>query len=119
MPAFTIAAACRYALTGVEAAMASGSQKWKGNWADFVMAATATRTAMVAVKAESVCQMLSAKITPSEVDPVRAHMSATAASSAKPPAAVTINERSAGRVARGPSRAMRKNEQIVVASQKA
>ena len=36
MPAFTIAAACRYALTGVGAAMAAGSQKWNGMSADLV-----------------------------------------------------------------------------------
>ncbi len=34
MPAFTMAAACRYALTGVGAAIAAGSQKWKGTRAD-------------------------------------------------------------------------------------
>ena len=44
MPAFTIAAACRYALTGVGAAMAPGSQKWKGKIADLLSAPTSRRT---------------------------------------------------------------------------
>ena len=35
-PAFTIVAECRYADTGVGAAIACGSQKWKGNCADLV-----------------------------------------------------------------------------------
>lgn len=48
MPALTIEAACRYALTGVGAAIAPGSQKWKGICADFVRAPTRTsRTAVV------------------------------------------------------------------------
>jgi hypothetical protein len=34
----TIVAECRYALTGVGAAIAAGSQAWKGNCADFVNA---------------------------------------------------------------------------------
>ena len=38
-PAFTIVAECRYALTGVGACIAFGSQKWKGNCADLVNAA--------------------------------------------------------------------------------
>src|SRR5690606_41264819 len=38
-PAFTIAAECRYALTGVGAAIALGSPNWKGNCADLVKAA--------------------------------------------------------------------------------
>ena len=39
-PALTIEAACRYALTGVGAAIAAGSQGWKGSCADFVSAPT-------------------------------------------------------------------------------
>ena len=38
MPALTIAAACRYALTGVGAAIAPGSQKWNGKMADLLNA---------------------------------------------------------------------------------
>jgi hypothetical protein len=45
-PAFTIVAECRYALTGVGASIAFGSQKWNGTWADFVNAASRTRPAM-------------------------------------------------------------------------
>ena len=44
MPALTIAAACRYALTGVGAAMAPGSQKWKGKIADLLSAPTSSST---------------------------------------------------------------------------
>ena len=44
MPALTIAAACRYALTGVGAAMAPGSQKWNGTMADLVSAPISSRT---------------------------------------------------------------------------
>src|SRR6185437_925678 len=43
-PALTIAAACRYALTGVGAAIAPGSQKCIGTIADFDSAPTSTRT---------------------------------------------------------------------------
>src|SRR5687768_7288979 len=45
-PAFTIVAECRYALTGVGASIAFGSQKWNGTWADLVNAASSTRPAM-------------------------------------------------------------------------
>ena len=37
-----MAAACRYADTGVGAAMAAGSQKWNGAWADLVRAPIST-----------------------------------------------------------------------------
>jgi hypothetical protein len=46
MPAFTIVAECRYALTGVGAAMALGSQKWNGTCADLVKAPASTSTRM-------------------------------------------------------------------------
>ena len=36
-------AECSYALTGLGAAIAPGSQKWKGNWADLVKAPRSTR----------------------------------------------------------------------------
>ena len=45
-PAFTIVAEWRYALTGVGASIAFGSQKWNGTWADFVNAASRTKPAM-------------------------------------------------------------------------
>ncbi len=44
-PAFTIVAECRYAVTGVGAAIAPGNQNWNGNCADFDIAPTRTRTA--------------------------------------------------------------------------
>ena len=43
MPAFTIVAEWRKALAGVGAAMAPGSQKWKGNCADLVKAPSRIR----------------------------------------------------------------------------
>ena len=43
-PALTIAAACRYALTGVGAAIAPGSQKCSGTMADFASAPTRIST---------------------------------------------------------------------------
>src|SRR5687767_5235937 len=42
-PALTIVAECRYALTGVGACIAFGSQKWNGNCADLVKAASRIR----------------------------------------------------------------------------
>lgn len=42
IPAFTIVAEWRKALAGVGAAIAPGSQAWKGTWADFVIAPTRT-----------------------------------------------------------------------------
>ena len=50
MPAFTIAAACRYALTGVGAAIAPGSQKWNGKIADLLSAPTRSRTIAVSMR---------------------------------------------------------------------
>ena len=44
MPALTIAAACRYALTGVGAAIAPGSQKWNGTMADLLSAPISSST---------------------------------------------------------------------------
>ncbi len=41
-PAFTMVAEWRYALTGVGAAMAWGSQKWNGTCADLVNAPSST-----------------------------------------------------------------------------
>jgi hypothetical protein len=46
-PAFTIVAECRYALTGVGAAMAVGNQKCKGNCADVAPAPTNTRPTII------------------------------------------------------------------------
>src|SRR6476661_9616655 len=53
MPALTIAAAWRYALTGVGAAMAPGSQKWNGTSADFDRAPTSRSTTAVTVTTSS------------------------------------------------------------------
>src|SRR6476620_5915835 len=45
-PALTIVAEWRYALTGVGASIAFGSQKWNGTWADLVNAARRIDPAM-------------------------------------------------------------------------
>ncbi len=44
-------AECRYADTGVGAAIAWGSQKWKGNCADLVNAPSSTSTSATGYKA--------------------------------------------------------------------
>src|SRR5699024_12595492 len=44
IPAFTIVAECKYALTGVGASIASGNQMWKGNWADLLKAPSKIKT---------------------------------------------------------------------------
>ncbi len=95
IPALTTAAACRYALTGVAAAIASGSQKWNGNWADLVNAATATATAIAAVKPGSVDHTSCARASEMEVVSVRNHMATSAPSSTRPPTTVTVRVRSA------------------------
>jgi hypothetical protein len=48
-----MAAACRYALTGVGAAIAPGSQKWKGTKADFDSAPTSSSRTATTTSGES------------------------------------------------------------------
>ena len=117
MPALTTAAACRYALTGVMAAMASGSQKWNGNWADLVNAATATATAIAAVNPESVAHTSWPRICEIEVVPVRSHIATTAASRTSPPTNVSTSVRSADEYAFRPELAMSANDASDVSSQ--
>ncbi len=69
-------------------------------------------------KAGSSVQAECSRITLSRVVPVVTHIRTTAVSSARPPAAVRISVRTAGRLADNPDLPMRKNEQIVVISQK-
>ena len=92
MPAFTIVAECRYALTGVGAAIAPGSQKWNGNCADFVNAPTSTRTAatVAVVPAGG-----SAANSANELVPASTWNSATPARRHRPPPPVTTRARNA------------------------
>ena len=117
MPAFTTAAACRYALTGVMAAIASGSQKWNGNWADLVKAASATSTAIAAVNFGSVDHTLWTRAPEIEVAPVRSQIATTAASRARPPRNVTTSVRNAEEYALRPEFAMSANDASDVSSQ--
>ena len=117
IPALTTAAACRYALTGVMAAIASGSQKWNGNCADLVNAATATQTAIAAVNPGSVDHTLWTRAPEIEVAPVRSQMATTAASNASPPTKVTARVRSADEYALRPELAMSANDASDVSSQ--
>ena len=92
-PAFTTAAACRKAETGVAAAIASGSQKWKGNCAALVKPETATRMATVVVRLGFSCQMSAASTSVRRVEPVLIDATANAANSVNPPKNVRISVR--------------------------
>ena len=59
-PAFTIAAECRNADTGVGAAIAPGSQKWNGAIADLVSAPRTSSTTAVAIAGACSCSYVSA-----------------------------------------------------------
>ena len=92
MPALTIAAACRYALTGVGAAMAAGSQKWNGKIADFEIAPASTSiTAVVASGPAGASAMITARL----VDPTSTDSSTSPTSIASPPRVVTSSACSA------------------------
>ena len=116
MPALTIAAACRYAETGVMATIESGSHAWNGNWADLVNTAPA-RSSATGMANPGWAQESETRTSVMRVVPVPTHMTTTAARRLRPPAAVTRRVRIAGSRASLPDRAMRKNEQRVVASQ--
>src|SRR6476660_4087206 len=87
MPAFTIVAACRYALAGVGAAMAPGSQNWNGMIADLLIPPTIIITMAVVIRGPdggfaNMSEMVKVRaVTPSITAPI---------SSTKPPAVVTI-----------------------------
>ncbi len=93
-PAFTMAAACRYADTGVGAAMAAGSQKWKGAWADFVRAPISTRATATSSSPRSPASAMragAASRTPEiRQDPAKWASMIRPASMARPPNVVTI-----------------------------
>ena len=90
---------------------------WKGNCADLVIAANATKTAIVALKPWSSDHTPLASASLSTVVPVRVTINTTANSRESPPMAVTNSVRTAGAPARSPDRLMRKNEHKVVSSQ--
>ena len=92
MPAFTIVAEWRYALTGVGAAMAPGSQTWNGTWADLVAAAMiSSTTASVAAAPEG------GDISLRRTVPVWSTRTSRPASRTRPPAAVMSSARRAAR----------------------
>ncbi|GAA1972936.1 hypothetical protein GCM10009718_06050 [Isoptericola halotolerans] len=76
--------------------MASGSHAWNGNCADFVNAATATRTAITAANVGSWDHTGSSRMALSWVVPVRTEVAMTAPSRHSPPPTVTRNVRTAG-----------------------
>src|SRR5699024_8899078 len=98
-------------------AMASGSQKWKGNWADLVNAATATSTATVTVKPVSVAHTSWPSASEIDVVPVRSHTATTAASSTRPPTKVRRSVRRAAGYAGRPEMAMSGDDAGDVSSQ--
>src|SRR5690606_18075990 len=117
MPALTMVAACRYALTGVMATIAPGSQEWNGSCADLVNAASATRTATGTANPESEISSGWATIVSRSEVPVATMMRTTATSNPTPPPAVTSSARLAGAAECGPVPPMRKKDEIAVSSQ--
>ena len=91
-PALTTAAACRKADTGVAAAMASGSQKWKGNCAALVNAENAINIATTTVTRLSP-HTSEARIASRRVVPVCTAATARPASRVRPPKKVRIRVR--------------------------
>ena len=87
MPAFTIAAACRYALTGVGAAIAPGSQKWNGTIADLLTAPI--RTSTIATSTKMPLDGGCATRSESRYEPVRSPSMMMPTSIASPPKVVT------------------------------
>src|SRR6478609_10517956 len=88
MPAFTMVAACRYALAGVGAAIAPGSQNWNGMIADLLIPPTIISTIEVVINgpdggfARIADKVKVPAVTPSMTTPI---------SITKPPAVVTIS----------------------------
>ena len=89
-PAFTMVAECRYALTGVGAAMAWGNQKWNGNWALLVKAPSSTRHRISGYNSLPRIRSPLASTSVSENDPTTSPINNTPASSARPPMPVTV-----------------------------
>ena len=113
-PAFTMVAECRYALTGVGAAIAPGSHTWNGACADFVAAAIRMSTA-AAVAVEPVIGVISLRT----AVPAASTYSTNPARSARPPPAVMTSARRAAVRATGSVflKPTSRNEVIEVSSQ--
>src|SRR6476660_7661522 len=94
MPAFTIVAACRYALAGVGAAIAPGNQNWNGMIADLLIPPTIISTIEVVINGPDggsarICEIVNVPaVTPSMTAPI---------SITSPPAVVTISACDAAR----------------------
>src|SRR5699024_7002906 len=119
MPALTMAAECRYAETGVGAAMAPGSQKWNGILADFDSAPAKIKhraTVTYGVFAQPSYAVMSLKCH----TPVWRPKMMMPTNIAKPPAAVTISACVAERreEARSPEYATSRKDSTEVISQK-
>ena len=84
-------AECRYALTGVGACIAFGSQKWKGNCADLVNAASRTSPTIGPYIAWPPMAVPFASNVDRLTLPPACQSITAAASSARPPAPVTSN----------------------------
>src|SRR5664279_277304 len=88
MPALTMVAACRYALAGVGAAIAPGSQNWNGMIADLLIPPTIINTIAVVINGpDGGLAMISDRVNVPAVTPSKT----TPTSIASPPAVVTIS----------------------------
>ncbi len=119
-PAFTMVAECRYALTGVGAAIAFGSQKWNGNWADFVAApARINQKIAPAIGLDWTSAALFNQTCMDQL-PVICESMIKPASMARPPPPVTSSACQAAALADGCScsNPIKRNEEILVNSQK-
>ncbi|MNZ65842.1 hypothetical protein D3C78_840430 [compost metagenome] len=118
-PALTMVAECRYAETGVGAAMAWGSQKWNGNCADLVNTPSSTRHSATGNNALPCSRSRAASTSVSSKLPTVWPISRMPASSARPPPPVTASDM------RAPLRAserwfqkpIRRNDDRLVSSQ--
>ncbi len=113
-------AECRYAETGVGAAIAWGSQKWKGNCADLVNTPSRIRISTSGYRAWARISSPAARTSVSSKLPAMWPSSSTPASSARPPPPVTVRAILAPLRAseRLPQKPMSRNEDRLVSSQK-
>ena len=91
MPALTIVAECRYAEAGVGAAIASGSQKWNGTCALLVNAPTRMSSSATGNSGSAWTRSRAAASAEISNVPAIAPRIRTPASSASPPAPVTVS----------------------------
>ena len=100
-PAFTIVAECKYADTGVGAAIACGSQKWNGNCALFVSTPSRISSSIAGYHGCERTVSPAASTTSKSKLPTMLPSTSTPSSSAKPPPTVTIAAMRAPRRASG------------------